>query len=121
VLQAFELSFDVSLACTFLAWQYGATLIIPEMEGIVAVNSFKAIYEHSATFVTIPPSAIFYLKKLKMLGAIKIPSVHTTLFTGEALPYKLVSDWKRSAENTIVENAYGPTETTVWSLFYRLN
>jgi len=121
VLQAFELSFDVSLACTFLAWQYGATLLIPEMEGIVAVNSFKAIYDYKATFVTIPPSAIFYLKKLKMLGAIKIPSVHTTLFTGEALPYKLVTEWKTSAENTIVENAYGPTETTVWSLFYKLD
>jgi D-alanine--poly(phosphoribitol) ligase subunit 1 len=121
VLQAFELSFDVSLACTFIAWEYASTLVVPEMEGIVAVNSFKAIYEHHATFVTIPPSAIFYLKKLKMLGSIKIPSVHTTLFTGEALPYKLVTEWKRSAENTIVENAYGPTETTVWSLFYKLD
>ncbi|MCD6017987.1 MAG: amino acid adenylation protein [Bacteroidetes bacterium] len=121
VLQAFELSFDVSLACTFIAWEYAATLIVPEMEGIVAVNSFKAIYEHHATFVTIPPSAIFYLKKLKMLGPIKIPSVHTTLFTGEALPYKLVTEWKKSAENTVVENAYGPTETTVWSLFYKLD
>lgn len=121
VLQAFELSFDVSLACTFLAWEYGSALVVPDMEGIVAVNSFKAIYEHHATFVTIPPSAIFYLKKLKMLGSIKIPSVHTTLFTGEALPYKLVTEWKRSTENTIVENAYGPTETTVWSLFYKLD
>jgi len=121
VLQAFELSFDVSLACTFLAWEHGSALLIPDMEGIVAVNSFKAIYEHKATFVTIPPSAIFYLKKLRMLGSIKIPSVHTTLFTGEALPYKLVVDWKTSAEKTIVENAYGPTETTVWCLFYKLN
>lgn len=121
VLQAFELSFDVSLACSFMAWQYGAALLIPDMEGIVAVNSFKAIYEHKATFVTIPPSSIFYLKKLKMLGVIKVPSVHTTLFTGEALPYKLVIDWKLSAENTIVENAYGPTETTVWCLFYKLD
>jgi len=121
VLQAFELSFDVSLACTFLAWEYGSCLIIPEMDGIVAVNSFKAIYEYHVTFVTIPPSAIFYLKKLKILGSIKIPSVHTTLFTGEALPHKLVTEWKTSAENTIVENAYGPTETTVWCLFYKLD
>lgn len=121
VLQAFELSFDVSLACTFMAWEYGATLLIPDMEGIVAVNSFKAIYDYKATFVTIPPSAIFYLKKLKILGSIKIPSVHTTLFTGEALPYKLVTEWRKSAENTVVENAYGPTETTVWSLFYKLD
>lgn len=121
VLQAFELSFDVSLACTFIAWEYGSTLIIPDMEGIMAVSSFKAIHEHKATFVTIPPSAIFYLKKLKMLGSIKIPSVHTTLFTGEALPYKLAQEWKTSAENTIIENAYGPTETTVWCLFYKFD
>lgn len=121
VLQAFELSFDVSLACIFIAWEHGCSLIIPDMDGIVAVSAFKAIYDHQATFVTIPPSSIFYLKKLKMLGAIQIPSVHTTLFTGEALPYKLVTEWKTSALNTIVENAYGPTETTVWSLFYLLD
>lgn len=121
VLQAFELSFDVSLACTFLAWEYGAAIVVPDMEGIVAVSAFKAIYEHKATFVTIPPSAIFYLKKLKILGSVKIPTVHTTLFTGEALPYKVATEWKTSAENTIVENAYGPTETTVWCLFYRLD
>ncbi|WP_317898631.1 AMP-binding protein [Aurantibacillus circumpalustris] len=121
VLQAFELSFDVSLACTFMAWERGAALLVPDMDGIVAVNSFKAIYEYKATFVTIPPSAIFYLKKLKMLGSIKIPSVHTTLFTGEALPLKLAIEWQKSAENSVVENAYGPTETTVWCLFYKLD
>lgn len=121
VLQAFELSFDVSLACTFIAWENGANLLVPDMSGITAVNAFKAIYEYKATFVTLPPSAIFYLKKLKMLGTIKVPSVHTTLFTGEALPFKLVSDWKTSAEISTIENAYGPTETTVWCLFYKLD
>ena len=35
--------------------------------------------------------------------------------------YWAVTEWKRSAENTTVENAYGPTETTVWSLFYELD
>lgn len=121
VLQAFELSFDVSLACIFIAWEYGCALVVPDLNGIVAVNAFKAIYDHQVNFVTLPPSAIFYLKKLKVLGYMKVPFVHTTLFTGEALPMKLVTEWKTSAENTIVENAYGPTETTVWSLFYKLD
>lgn len=120
VLQAFELSFDVSLACVFLAWEYGATLVAADLDGITAVNAFKACYDHKATFVTLPPSAMFYLKRLKLLGSVKLDAVHTTLFTGEALPYKLVEDWRLSVPAGIVENAYGPTETTVWCLFYQL-
>lgn len=120
VLQAFELSFDVSLACVFFAWEFGATLVVADLDGITAVNAFKAIYEEKATFVTLPPSALYYLKRLRLIGSVQLPFVHTTLFTGEALPYKVVEEWKTSAPQTAVENAYGPTETTVWSLFYKL-
>jgi amino acid adenylation domain-containing protein len=120
VLQAFELSFDVSLACVFFAWEYGSLLVVADLDGITAVNAFKAVYDHKTTFVTLPPSALYYLKRLRLIGSVQLPWVHTTLFTGEALPYKVVEEWKSSAQQSVVENAYGPTETTVWCLFYKL-
>lgn len=121
VLQAFELSFDVSLACCFMAWDNGAQLVVADLNGITAVNAFKAAYEQKCTIVTLPPSALFYLKRLKIIGSVVLDEVHTTLFTGEALQFALTEDWKKCAPNSSIQNAYGPTETTVWCLFYLLD
>lgn len=120
VLQAFELSFDVSIACLLLAWTQGAELVVADLNGITAIQAFKAIHDHQIDFVTLPPSALFYLRKLKMLK-MEQPWVRKTLFTGEALPYSVVQEWKTCAVNSTVDNAYGPTEGTVWSLIDALD
>jgi non-ribosomal peptide synthetase component F len=49
------------------------------------------------------------------------PWVRKTLFTGEALPYSVVQEWKTCALNSTIDNAYGPTEGTVWSLIDALD
>lgn len=120
VLQTFELSFDVSIGCTFLAWQNSAALVLVPLSGIVAVNAFKTILDYQVNFVTMAPSAMNYMKKYKMVPQIKLPFVTTTVFTGEALPYEIALAWQQSAENTVIDNAYGPTEASVWCYFYRL-
>lgn len=120
VLQAFELSFDVSIACILLAWTQGAALVVTDVNGITAVQAFKSTYDHQVDFVVLPPSALFYIKKLKLL-AMPLPWVKTTLFTGEALPYNVVEEWKSCAAHSVVDNAYGPTEGTVWSLIDRID
>ena len=120
VLQAFELSFDVSIACILLAWSQGAHLVVADLNGITAIQAFKAIYDHQVDFVVLPPSALFYIKKLKLL-AMEMTWVKQTLFTGEALPWNVVQDWKTSATLSKIDNAYGPTEGTVWSLIDSLD
>lgn len=121
VLQAFELSFDVSLANTFLTFQAGAHLVVTSFDGITAINAYKSILDHKVTFAILPPSSISYLKKFKLLKDVKIPSVHTTVFTGEALFYENVREWKIGAPNSKIRNAYGPTEGTVWCLEHLLD
>jgi D-alanine--poly(phosphoribitol) ligase subunit 1 len=121
VLQCFELSFDVSIACTFLAFSTGATLVVSSLSGIVAVNAFKTILDYEVDFVTIAPSAVSYLESYKLIPQFKMPFVKSTLFTGEALPFEFVEKWKASAPYTRVYNAYGPTEATVWCYFYLLD
>lgn len=120
VLQAFELSFDVSIACILLAWTQGAHLVVADLNGITAIQAFKSVYDHQVDFVVLPPSALFYIKKLKLL-AMPIPWVKQTLFTGEALSWNVVQDWMTSAVHSKVDNAYGPTEGTVWSLIDSLD
>lgn len=121
VLQCFELSFDVSIACTFLAFSTGATLVVSPLDGIVAVNAFKTILDHQVDFVCIAPSAISYLKNYKLVPQFKLPFVKSSIFTGEALPFDAVELWKQSAADTVIYNAYGPTEVTVWSYFYQID
>lgn len=121
VLQCFELSFDVSIACTFLAFSSGAALVVSSLKGIIAVNAFKAILDHKVDFVSMAPSAVTYMVNYKLIPQFQLPFVTKTLFTGEALSYANVLKWKETAPNTEVENAYGPTEVSVWSYFYKIN
>ena len=120
VLQAFEISFDVSIACILLAWTQGAQLVVANLNGITAINAFKAIHDHHINFVTLPPSALHYLKRLRMLE-MPLPWVKKTIFTGEALSFNVAKEWQQCAMHTSVDNAYGPTEGTVWSLIYSLD
>lgn len=121
VLQTFELSFDVSIACTFMAWNRGATLYLSPLDGIIALNAFKTIVDNQLSWVCIAPSTITYLKKLKLLQDYPVPFVRNTIFTGEALPERFVSDWTKAATNSKIYNAYGPTENTVWSFVHEIN
>tara|TARA_B100000795_G_scaffold269928_1_gene261172 strand:- start:3308 stop:4789 length:1482 start_codon:yes stop_codon:yes gene_type:complete len=121
VLQAFELSFDISIGVTFMTWEAGAELVVTSFEGITAVNAYKAIMDNEVTFAVLPPSSISFLHKFKMLKDIKIPSVKTTLFIGEALLVDHVEKWKNGAVNSKIINTYGPTEATVWCFAYNIN
>ncbi|HTL81685.1 MAG TPA: amino acid adenylation domain-containing protein [Bacteroidia bacterium] len=120
-LQMFELSFDVSIACTFMAWECGGCLVPVPTSDIVFISALETMRDKQVTFVSMAPSAVAYMKQLRLLEEFSFPSIRYTLLTGEALPYKLAQAWKETAPNSVIENAYGPTEVTVWSSIYRLN
>src|SRR3954470_17241270 len=64
VLQIFELSFDVSIACTFIAWEAGACLVPTPTDGIVFIRALEIIKEYDVTVVSMAPSALAYMKQL---------------------------------------------------------
>ena len=120
-LQIFELSFDVSIACTFIAWEVGACLVPVPTEGIVFIEALEIMKKHNVTVASMAPSALAYMKQLRLLDEFSFPKLRYTLLTGEALPYNLAIAWKAVAPDSIIENAYGPTEVTVWSSMYRMD
>jgi D-alanine--poly(phosphoribitol) ligase subunit 1 len=120
-LQIFELSFDVSIACTFIAWEVGASLAPVPTEGIVFIEALKIMEKYNITVASMAPSALAYMKQLRLLEEFNFTALRYTFFTGEALPFNLAEAWKKVAPNGIIENAYGPTEVTVWSSMYRLS
>jgi D-alanine--poly(phosphoribitol) ligase subunit 1 len=121
VLQSFELSFDISIGVIFMTWFNGGALAITSFEGITAINSYQTILDHQVTFAVLPPSSISYLKNYRLLRDVKVPSVKTTLFIGEALLFDHVNSWLEGAINTKIINTYGPTEATVWCFAYDIN
>ncbi len=120
-LQIFELSFDVSIACTFIAWEVGACLVPVPTEGIVFIEALEIMKKYDVTVASMAPSAVAYMKQLRLLEEFNFPKLRYTFLTGEALPYNLANAWKQVAPDSIIENAYGPTEVTVWSSMYRLD
>ena len=120
-LQIFELSFDVSIACTFIPWEIGACLVPVSTEGIVFIEALETIRDHEVTVVSMAPSAIAYMKQLRLLDEFNFPSVRYSFLTGEALPDSLAEAWHATAPASKIENAYGPTEVTVWSFMYSWN
>lgn len=120
VLQAFEFSFDVSIACTFFAWEKGACLHSVKLSGIIPLNTYKILTENNTEFVTLPPSSAIFMDKFNILDKGPVNILHT-IFTGEALAYNVVNKWKKFGSNSHIYNAYGPTENTVWSFIYKCN
>lgn len=118
-LQLFELSFDVSIACMFIPLEIGACFIPVSTENIVFVEALEVIKQYNVSVVTMAPSAVAYMKQLRLLDEFQFPFVRYTFLTGEALSNSLALAWQDVAINSIVENAYGPTEVTVWSFMYR--
>ena len=121
VLQAFEFSFDVSIACTFFAWKRGASIHAVNLSNIVPLNTYKVINSMQTEFVTLPPSSAIFMDQMNILEGKQIEHIKYSLFTGEALSDNMKDKWQSFAPASKIYNAYGPTENTVWSFMYQCN
>lgn len=108
VAEAHDVTFDLSVHNTFLAWEAGAALHVMSALDLVAPARF--ITGHAITcWLSVPTLAA-------MTGDLEpgaCPSLRLSAFCGEPLPLPLVEGWARAAPNSTIENIYGPTECTV--------
>ncbi len=109
--QMFDLTFDPSIHDMFVTWYAGATLVIPNAGDIIAPRKF-IIDRHLTVFATVPSTAYFMIKT-RMLRPGDFLKLRYTLFTGEALSYRIYREWQLAAPNAQVINGYGPTELTI--------
>jgi len=115
--QTFDMTFDLSVADMFVAWERGACVCCRSEKTLI--NPGRFIKNSCLTiWFSVPSTAAF----MKRLGALK-PGAYTNLrvsmFCGEALPVELAKAWADAAPNSIVENIYGPTELTIACTYYR--
>jgi D-alanine--poly(phosphoribitol) ligase subunit 1 len=121
VLQTYELSFDLSIGSSLMAWASGAKLYISPMDGIIPVDAVKMMLEHEVNVINMAPSTVNILKKYRILDEVQLPFITRTIFGGEAVPFQYTQDWQKAAPNTTMINAYGPTEATIWATYYTVS
>lgn len=115
--QTFDMTFDLSVADMFVAWERGACVCCPSERTLL--NPGRFIIDAGLTIWFSVPSTAVFMKRLGALKASAYPRLRVSLFCGEALPVDVVKAWTEAAPNSIVENFYGPTELTIACTRYR--
>ena len=117
--QMFDMTFDLSVADIFCAWERGACVCCPSQKTLIKPGSF--IREMQLTIWFSVPSTVAFMKQWGALKPGQYPSLRFSLFCGEPLPVSSAAAWLQAAPNSIVENLYGPTELTIACTLYRWN
>lgn len=117
-LQAFDLSFDVSVQSFLVALTKGACVYTIPHGQIKYIYASELIDEHKITFGAMAPSMLRYLKPY--FDEIDATSLKACILTAEACPLNLMEDWYNCATNTEIYDFYGPTECTIYCTYYKL-
>ena len=115
--QMFDMTFDLSVADMFVAWERGACVCCPSEK--ILINPGRFINDARLTIWFSVPSTTLFMKRLGALKPATYPRLRVSMFCGEALPVEVAKAWAEAAPNSIVENIYGPTELTIACTFYR--
>lgn len=116
-LQAFDLSFDLSIMSYLIPLLRGACVYTVPIDAIKYSYIAGLIEDEKLTFALMAPSTIRYLKPY--FDEIDCSSLRYSLFCGEALYSELTEEWSKCASNAIIDNVYGPTEDTIFCSTYR--
>jgi amino acid adenylation domain-containing protein len=105
------ISFDVSVYDIFSTWSAGAALYV--VPSNISVAPARFIQENEITIWSSAPSLAAQMARMGLLKPDSFPSLHRSLFSGEALPRVVAEAWQVAAPQSKVSNMYGPTEATV--------
>jgi len=117
-LQAFDLSFDVSVQSYLVALTRGACVYTIPHGQVKYVYASGLIEDHGITFGAMAPSMLRYLQPY--FGEMDATSLKACILTAEACPVNLMEDWYHCATNTEIFDFYGPTEATIYCTYYKL-
>ncbi len=118
-LQAFDLTFDVSVQSFLVALTRGACLYTVPYGMVKYLYVAQLIQQERITFGAMAPSMLTYLRPY--FDELDGSSLRVCILTAEACPTDLMEDWYRCAKNTDIYDFYGPTEATVYCTYYKLS
>jgi amino acid adenylation domain-containing protein len=119
LLQAADLTFDLSVHDMFQTWTRGAELcVVPDNAAILIP---RLVAQLEVTALLIVPSVAARAARQGLLKPAGMPSLRHSLFLGEALPVATAETWQAAAPNSALINTYGPTEATILISAYRVD
>lgn len=118
-LQAFDLTFDVSVQSYLAALTKGACCYTIPYGQIKYIYASGLIEDHKLTFGAMAPSMLRYLKPY--FEEFDATSMKQCILTAEACPLDLMEEWYKYAPNVELYDFYGPTEATIYCTYYKLS
>ena len=118
-LQAFDLTFDVSVQSFLVALTRGACLYTVPYGMVKYLYVAQLIQNEGITFGAMAPSMLTYLRPY--FDELDATSLRACILTAEACPTDLMEEWYRCAKNTDIYDFYGPTEATIYCTYYKLS
>lgn len=117
-LQAFDLTFDVSVQSYLVALTKGACVYTIPHGQVKYIYASGLIEDHQLTFGAMAPSMLRYLQPY--FDELDATSLKACILTAEACPLNLMEEWYKCATNTELYDFYGPTECTIYCTYYKL-
>ncbi len=117
-LQAFDLTFDVSVQSYLVPLTRGACCYTIPYGQVKYLYAASLIQEQKITFGAMAPSMLTYLRPY--FDEFDASSLKTCILTAEACPVDLLEDWYECAKNVEIYDFYGPTEATIYCTYYKL-
>ena len=111
VAEAHDVTFDLSVHNTFLAWRAGSAIHLMSQLDMMAPQAF--IRRAGVTCWMSVPTIVNNMRRTGALKPGLFPTLRLSVFCGEPLAMTTVMDWAAAAPNSTVDNIYGPTEGTV--------
>lgn len=113
--------FDVSVKDIYLAVKHGAEVHILEKPLFSQpVRLVERMEEHGVNTAIWSVSAMKLLSALRTFDKRALPSLRLVMFSGEALPCKVLNDWREHLPRARFVNLYGPTEITCNCAYYKI-
>lgn len=113
--------FDVSVKDIYLSVKNGGTVHILEKALFSQPRRLAERMEgHGVNTAVWSVSAMKLLSALHTFDRLSLPSLRLVMFSGEALPCKVLNDWRSHLPDAKFVNLYGPTEITCNCTYYKV-
>lgn len=114
--------FDVSVKDIYLTVKNGAQMQILEKPLFSAPRRLiERLDERGVNTIVWSVSAMKILSALKTFDTVRPGHLRTVMFSGEALPCKVLNDWVSHLPEARFVNLYGPTEITCNCAYYKVD
>jgi D-alanine--poly(phosphoribitol) ligase subunit 1 len=110
-------TFDFSVHDMFVCWSAGAALFV--LSDTDLWNPTNFIRKHELTHWASVPSVVTIMGRIGALDHGSLPSLRSTMFSGEALEDVIARAWHIAAPNSEIFNFHGTTEATVAETYHR--